>query len=80
MPSVDEILVAATAEATSPEIEQLVFLVGPKAAASQKTLLRVKPRSLGRQSPTASPESAAWGLSPADRYFQGNLRENAGMA
>ena len=61
-----------------PEIEQLVFVVGPKAASSRTRLRRVgvgldgnapKPRSLA-----GSPESAAWGVSPADRYLRRRLR------
>lgn len=78
MPSFDDTLLAGTSFGT--EIEELVFMVGPNAADSQKRLLRVKPHGSGRLSPTASPESAAWGISPADRYFQGRLRRNAGMA
>ena len=80
MISPDDILAAPGNGVLSTEIEELIFLVGPKAAVSQKTLLRVKPRGARRHSPTASPESAAWGLSPADRYFQGQLREHAGVA
>ena len=60
------------------DLEPLVFVVGPKAVTSQTRLRRVK-HVIDRNAPVplpgpGTPESAAWGVSPAERYMRTRLR------
>ena len=74
-----DLLLAGAYGTLTPEMEQLFFVVGPKALPSQTRRLRVR-QTVDQNAPTQQPwpgssESAAWGPSPADRYFQRRLRE-----
>lgn len=76
-----DLLLAGAYGTMTPEVEQLFFVVGPKAVPSQNRLLRVRygvdRNGPSQQNLTGSSESAAWGPSPAERYFQRRLREEA---
>jgi hypothetical protein len=76
-----DLLLAGAYGTMTPEVEQLFFVVGPKALPSPNRFLRVRQgadRNGPRQRPLpGSSESAAWGASPAERYFQRRLREEA---
>ena len=74
-----DLLLAGAYGTITPEVEQLFFVVGPRALTSQDRLFRAKyeieRNGPGQQPLPGSSESAAWGPSPAERYFQRRLRE-----